>query len=112
MIYYVAHKYGGDEENVKAAKDLCHALAKLDPENVYLSPLLAFGHLAYNELGYEQELGQCLELMQRCDMLVVGSALSEGVRREIALARKLGIPIMWIKGREQDRAEHRGKAAP
>lgn len=105
MTYYVAHKYGGDEENVKAAKDLCHALAKLDPENVYLSPLLVFGHLAYNELGYEREMSQCLELMERCDMLIVGSELSEGVRREIAHARELGMPIMWIKGRKQDIAE-------
>lgn len=109
MINYVAHKYGGVNENIEAARKLCHSLATLDRENVYISPLLAFGHLGYNELGYEEEIAQCLEVLERCDMLIVGSELSEGVRREIARARELGMPIMWIKGREQDKAEH-GKA--
>lgn len=89
MIIYVSHKYGGKTENLERAKQITHDLQVKDPENCYICPLLAFSHLGYNEIGYEEEIALCLDLMAVSDKLIVASDLSEGVEREISLAEKL-----------------------
>ena len=88
-IYYVAHKFSGKLENYQRAKKITHDLQVKDPENCYICPLLAFSHLGYNEIGYEEEIALCLDLLQICDKLIVASDLSMGVEREISLAEKL-----------------------
>lgn len=89
MIYYVSHAYGGDPENIERAKKITHDLQVNDTENCYICPLTAFSHLGYNEIGYEEEIALCLDLLQICDKLIVASEVSHGVQIEIDLARKL-----------------------
>lgn len=89
MIIYVSHAYGGKIENLERAKQITHDLQVKDPENCYICPLLAFSHLGYNEIGYEEEIALCLDLLQICDKLIVASDLSKGVEREISLAEKM-----------------------
>lgn len=89
MRVYVAHAYGSDPENIEKAKKITHDLQVKDLENCYICPLTAFSHLEYNEIGYEEEMALCFDLLQICDKLIVASELSTGVRMEIDLAKKL-----------------------
>jgi hypothetical protein len=89
MIIYVSHIFQGKAENLERAKKITHDLQVKDPENCYICPLLAFSHLGYNEIGYEEEIALCLDLMAVSDKLIVASDLSEAVEREISLAEKL-----------------------
>lgn len=89
MRVYVAHAYGGDPENIEKSKKITRDLQVKDPENCYICPLIAFSHLGYNEIGYDEEIALCLDLLQICDKLIVASEVSHGVQIEIDLARKL-----------------------
>lgn len=89
MRIYVAHAYGGKQENIERAKKITHDLQVKDLENCYICPLTAFSHLVYNEIGYEEEIALCLDLLQICDKLIVASEVSKGVQIEIDLAKKL-----------------------
>ena len=106
MIIYVSHKFGNKPENLERAKKITHDLQVKDPENCYICPLLVFSHLEYNEIGYEQEMALCEDLLVSCDKLIVASDLSEGVEREITLAEKLlnhnGEPmeVEWLEDTE------------
>ena len=59
MTVYVAHRYGGDMNNLERAKKITHDLQVNDLENCYICPLLVFSHLGYNEIGYEEEMTLC-----------------------------------------------------
>lgn len=97
MLYYVAHKYGGDFANVERAKQITHDLQIKDLENTYICPLLAFSHLAYNEVGYEAEMLLCEDILCACDKLLIASDLSAGVKREIELATKIGMEVEFVE---------------
>ena len=89
MVCYVSHCYGGKPENIERAKKITHDLQVKDPENCYICPLIAFSHLGYNEIGYEEEIALCLDLLSVSDVLIVASEVSDGVQIEIDLAKKL-----------------------
>lgn len=97
---YVSHSYGGKIENLERAKKIAHDLQVKDLENCYICPLLAFSHLGYNEIGYEEEVQLCEDLLILCDKLIVASDLSEGVEREITLAEKCNMEIEYLEDTE------------
>lgn len=97
---YVSHAYGGNVENLERAKKITHDLQVNDLENCYICPLLVFSHLGYNEIGYEEEMALCLDLLTACDKIIVASELSEGVNREIDLAEKCNMEIEYIEDTE------------
>ena len=97
MVYYVSHCYQGKPENLERAKKITHELQVKDPENCYICPLLTFSHLQYNELGYEQEMTLCIDLLSICDTLIVASDISEGVKREIAFAELVGMGVVYLE---------------
>ena len=99
-IFYVSHKFGGNYQNLERAKKITHDLQVNDLENTYICPLLAFSHLQYNEIGYENELEACIDLLSVCDKLIVASDLSEGVEREISLAEKCNMEIEYLEDTE------------
>lgn len=96
-MIYVSHQYGGKSENVEKAKKITHDLQVNDCENCYICPLLTFSHLGYNEIGYDEELALCLDLLSVCDTLLVASEISEGVKREIDFARLVGMEVVYIE---------------
>lgn len=101
MTIYVSHAYGGKIENLERAKKITHDLQVNDLENCYICPLLAFSHLVYGEVGYEQEMDLCEDLLVLCDKLIVASDLSNGVEREITLAEKCNMEIEYLEDTEQ-----------
>ena len=94
MIYYVSHCYGGDIANYERAKQITHALQTNDLENAYICPLLAFSHLGYNEIGYDEEMALCVDLLSVSDALIVASDISKGVQKEIEFAQMVGMEVI------------------
>lgn len=99
MMVYISHPYGGKESNRKAVEAIAARLAKKDTANVYVSPIHAFGFL-YDEVDYLDGLGMCIELLSRCDrMLVYGDwEHSTGCLAEIDYCRAHGIPFVLYAG--------------
>ena len=65
-ICYVAHRYGGDPANLERAKKITHDLQVTDLDNCYICPLLAFSHLKYGEIQYENEIALCFDILEMC----------------------------------------------
>ena len=93
-ICYVSHRFGGNPENIERAKKITHDLQVADLDNCYICPLLTFSHLKYGEIGYEQEMEICLDLLSVCDVLIVASEPSNGVQKEIDFARMVGMEVI------------------
>lgn len=97
MICYVSHEYGGKAENIEKARKITHDLQINDLKNCYICPLTAFSHLRYNEIGHDEEIALCLDLLSVSDILVVASEISEGVKREIEFAELVGMEVKYLE---------------
>lgn len=91
---YVSHKFGGDPANMERAKKITHDLQIENPTHCFICPLLAFSHLQYGEIGYDDEIELCLDLLSLCDTLIVASDVSKGVQKEIDFARMVGMEVI------------------
>ena len=96
MMYYISHRYQGKPENMERAKQITHDLQVADPDNCYICPLIAFSHLQYGEMGYDEEMEMCFDLLSVCDKLIVASEPSEGVRREIEFAKMVNMEVEYL----------------
>ena len=97
MIFYVAHRYGGDKSNIEKAKKITHDLQVKDLANCYICPLLTFSHLEYGELEYDDEMELCLDILQNCEKLIVASKeISRGVQKEIDFAKLIGMEVQYL----------------
>ena len=94
MLLYISHKYGGDIANLERAKQITHDLQVNGPENCYICPLLALSHLGYNEIGWDEEMELCLDILSVCDVFAVASEISEGVQTEIDFAHLVGMEVI------------------
>ena len=93
-ICYVSHRYGGDPANIERAKRITHDLQVDDPENCYICPLIAFSYLGYNEIGYDEEMELCIDLLSVSDVLIIASDISDGVQKEIDFAKMVGMEVI------------------
>ena len=93
-MIYVSHKFGGVPANMERAKKITHDLQVNDPENCYICPLIAFSYLGYNEIGYDEEIELCIDLLSVSDVLIVASEPSKGVQKEIDFARLVGMEVI------------------
>ena len=93
-MIYVSHKFGGNPTNMERAKKITHDLQADDPENCYICPLMAFSYLEYNEMGYDEEMALCIDLLSVSDVLIVASDISDGVQKEIDYARLFGMEVI------------------
>ena len=96
MIYYVAHCFVGDKANIEKARKITHDLQVKDLANCYICPLLTFSHLEYGEIGYDEEMELCLDLLTCADRLIVASEISRGVQREIEFARLVKMEVFRL----------------
>ena len=93
-LYYVAHRFSGDPANLERAKKITHDLQVSDLNNCYICPLLTFSHLKYGEIGYDEELELCIDILSVADVLIVASEPSKGVQKEIDFARMVGMEVI------------------
>ena len=91
---YVSHKFGGDSANMERAKKITHDLQIENPTHCFICPILAFSHLQYGEIGYDDEIELCLDLLSLCDTLIVASDVSQGVQKEIDFAKMVGMEVV------------------
>ena len=91
---YVSHKFGGDPANMERAKKITHDLQIENPTHCFICPILAFSHLQYGEIGYDDEIELCLDLLSLCDTLIVASDVSNGVQKEIDFAKMVGMEVI------------------
>lgn len=97
MLIYVGHCFGGKAENIEKAKKITHDLQAKDLANCYICPLLTFSHLEYGELGYDDEMELCLDILQNCEKLIVASKeISRGVQTEIDFAKRVKMEVMRL----------------
>ena len=94
MLLYLAHKYQGKRENMERAKKIAHDLQMGNPDHCIVCPLLNFSFLDYGEIGYDQEMEICLDLLSACDALIVASDTSDGVQKEIDFAKMVGMEVI------------------
>ena len=97
MLVYVSHCFGGDMANLERAKKITHDLQVADLENTYICPLLALSHIAYNEIGYDDEMNLCIDLLSECDRLIVASEISKGVQLEIDFAKLVKMEVLRLE---------------
>ena len=95
MMIYISHPYGGKKANMDAIESIATDLAAKDKANVYVSPVHCFGWL-YDKVPYLHGLGMCIELLSRCDkMLVYGDwRNSVGCKAEIEYCEAHRIPYV------------------
>ena len=96
MLIYVAHKFSGDKNNIEKARKITHDLQVKDVANCYICPLLAFSDLEYGEMGYDDEMELCLDLLTCADRLIVASEISRGVQREIDFAKLVKMEVLRL----------------
>lgn len=95
-MFYVSHAFGGDKNNIEKAKKITHDLQIKDLENCYICPLSVFSHLEYGEIGYDDEMELCFDLLTCADVLVVASEISKGVQMEIDFARRIKMEVVRL----------------
>lgn len=100
MVFYVAHCYGGNPDNIERAKKITHDLQINDLANTYICPLTAFSHLEYSEIGYDEEMELCLDILSFCDKLIVASEISKGVEKEIDFAELIELEVEYLEDAE------------
>ena len=97
MLVFVSHCYGGDKENIEKAKKITHDFQVKDRANCYICPLLTFSHLEYGELGFDDEMELCLDIMCNAERLIVASKeISKGVKMEIDFAKLVKMEVMTL----------------
>ena len=79
---------------MERVKKIAHDLQTENPNHCIVCPLLNFSFLDYGEIGYEQEMEICLDLLSVCDCLIVASDVSKGVQKEIDFARLVGMEVI------------------
>ena len=96
MIYYLSHCFVGDKANIEKARKITHDLQVKDIANCYICPLLAFSDLEYGEIGYDDEMELCLDLLMCADRLIVASEISNGVQKEIDFAKLVKMEVLRL----------------
>ena len=100
MLIYCSHKFGGSMENAKDAELKIKRLQLADPSNTYISPIHAFGFM-YHDVSYEIGMKMCLDLLLKCDKMLVLSGESKGVRAEVKFCAENKIPVEFCEAADE-----------
>ena len=95
-MVYICHPFRGDPNgNIERVRRICQALKH---EHVPLAPHLLLP--VYIEEATERDLAlrHCLRLIAAVDEVRVFGEPTEGMQLEIAEARRLGIPVVFVDG--------------
>jgi dienelactone hydrolase len=89
----VCHPFSSDPLcHRKSVRKVCRALVMAGV--VPLAPQILFPQFMHENTEREHALACCLRLVALCNELRVYGQVSEGMRREIAEACRLGIPVV------------------
>lgn len=96
MIYYVSHQYLYNKENIEKAKEIVGDLQRKDLENVYVCPLLLFGHLN-GEIAFNDEIELRKDIITVCDKLIIAGDIDQTIDAEIEFAHLVGMEVEYIE---------------
>ena len=108
VVCYLSHPFSGDEEkNRAAAEAIQRALQERYPRTLYINPLANFE--ALEGMEYDTIMGYCLELLYRCDAIVMAGdyRTSRGCIAELAYAREYHIPVFFYDAQRHEYVEER-----
>lgn len=96
-LVYISHPSSGLEENTKKLEDIISTLysyEEIRDKYTFVSPVHTYGFM-YHTVDYETGLKFCTDLLEHCEEVwVFGNyEISTGCKREIALAKELGIKL-------------------
>ncbi|MCH4157662.1 MAG: DUF4406 domain-containing protein [Acidaminococcaceae bacterium] len=94
QLIYVAHPYGGRRDNFNACHENIDKLQQLFPGVTFVAGVTSIGG-NYDETPYRVGMAHCLELLSRCDAIIMTGAYmsSVGCQAEEAFAEWRGIKI-------------------
>lgn len=96
-VVFISHPLRGDlEGNTNKVKEICREL--INDDIIPLAAHLLFPTFLDDNIQEERETGMkgTLELLSRSDEVwVYGEKISEGMKKEIELAQRLGIPVVY-----------------
>ena len=100
MMIYIAHPYGGLEENKKEVEKIIEKLVEINSEHTYISPIHAFGFL-YSKVDYDLGMDFCFDLLTMCDKVYFFGDIksSKGCMMELELCKKLHMPHKIFTGK-------------
>ena len=96
LIYVCSPLRGDIEGNIKKANEYCREIAMQG--NIPFAPHCVFTQFLDDMVAVEREMGikMGLSLLPKCDELMVcGDRISEGMKEEIDLAYRLGVPVKF-----------------
>lgn len=98
QLIYVAHPYGGKEENVRRAAECLRKLKKMYPYQTLFSPLNNWDWDSYDADHQAKPMQDCLTVLKKCDAIVLYGMWrkSMGCMQEYAAACVLGIPTFEL----------------
>lgn len=97
MIFYVAHKYEKRGDEINRALKIVHDLAVKDMSNTYICPITALLHFGTDEIPKLDEMEQRYDLLCCCEKLIVASEVTEDVQKEIAMAKRLQMEVVYLE---------------
>lgn len=99
MIVYLAHNYGGKEENIIESMMFASEIEKEFPDFVIINPLLVFANRKYqgSDKGWFEDITRCLKLLAKCEALILSGDWrhSPGCCAELGYAAALNLPTMF-----------------
>lgn len=96
MTYYVAHAYSGDKQNIMEARKTLLELQRKDLLNCYICPVVALPILESAKVDKDSKLELCFDIMTLCDAFIIGSYISEGMKKEIEFARLIKMEVLRL----------------
>ena len=98
QLIYVAHPYGGNEENIRRAAECLRKLKKMYPYQTLFSPLHNWDWDSYDAGHQAKPMQDCLTVLKRCDAIILCGMWrkSMGCMQEYAAAHVLGIPTLEL----------------
>lgn len=108
---YLAHPYGGNQENIRKAGELAKALKEAHPDWNLFSPLHNFSWETYDVGRYESQIADCITWLKVCDSVYFaeGWEYSLGCMAEMVWALKTG-KMIFMEGREEEEMDSKEAA--
>lgn len=106
-LAYICSPYSGDtEKNVERTKKFCRFA--LDKGYIPVAPHLMFPQFMDDSKASERELAMRMDLilLGKCRVvLVLGDTVSEGMKKEIERAKKIGKQVKYFNGKFEEVTE-------
>ena len=108
---FICSAYRGDiDGNIEKAKEYCR-LAAVECGVIPFAPHLFFPQFLDDEMEAERELGinMGLGLLKECSELwYFGESITEGMKKEIDIAVRLGMPVRYVPDSEIQNIQNGG----